>query len=266
LLVDEWSFGPKQLQLAAGQPVTLTLDNTGKLEHDVSIPALGVKLNAAAGKTATQTFTPTREGTFDFLCSIAGHKEAGMVGKVQVSAGSAAATSLSAPAVAAPKISAHTAHDAVATTSTRGNQLLAYTLDGDTKVFDLNAQHVTWEVLPGEFVDAYAYNGMVPGPVIRATEGENVRINFTNQLPEATVIHFHGPRIPNSMDGVAAVTQKSLSLARRSPTSSWRSPTARSCTTRTTIRRSRRKRDSTASSSSIPKSLPSSMTAKSSRS
>ena len=47
---------------------------------------------------------------------------------------------------------------------------LAYTLDGDTRVVDLHAQHVQLEVLPGETVDAYAYNGMVPGPVVRATE------------------------------------------------------------------------------------------------
>ena len=102
----------------------------------------------------------------------------------------------------------HASHAAVATTETRGNQPLAYTLDGQTKVFDLHAQHVQWEVLPGETVDAFAYNGMVPGPLIRATEGDNVRINFTNDLPEPTVIHFHGPKLPNSMDGVVDVTQK----------------------------------------------------------
>jgi manganese oxidase len=201
LNVKEWSFEPNQLQLPVGRPVTLVLDNTGQIDHDVSIPALGVQLKAKAGTTASQTLTPTNEGTFDFLCSLPGHKESGMQGHVVVGGGS------SGTAISAPQTE-HPSHAAVETTATKGNQPLAYTLDGDTKVFELNAQHVRWEVLPGEFVDAYGYNGSVPGPLIRATEGDKVRINFTNQLPEPTVIHFHGPKLPNSMDGVAGVTQK----------------------------------------------------------
>jgi len=108
---------------------------------------------------------------------------------------------------------AHASHAAVATTAAKANVPLDYRLDGDTKVFNLTAQHIQWEVLPGEFVDAYGYGptdgqASVPGPLIRATEGDKVRINFTNELPEPTVIHFHGPKLPNSMDGVVDVTQK----------------------------------------------------------
>jgi len=206
LNVKEWSFEPRSLQLPAGKPVTLVLDNTGQLDHDVSIPSLGVQVTARAGKSASQTVTPTKEGTFDFLCSIPGHKEAGMQGSLIVGGASTAVTSTTtAPAAAEMN---HGSHAAVATTATTGNQPLAYTLDGAVKVFELKAQHVNWEVLPGETVDAYAYNGQVPGSLIRATEGETVRINFTNELPEPTVIHFHGPKLPNSMDGVVGVTQK----------------------------------------------------------
>jgi manganese oxidase len=200
LAVREWSFEPQSLQLPTGRPVTLVLDNKGQLDHDISIPALGVQLTARAGKSASQTVTASKEGTFEFICSIPGHKEAGMRGSVVV--GGAVTTTAPATGVAA-----HPSHAAVETTATNGNQSLAYAMDGTTKVFDLKAQHVNWEVLPGEFVDAYAYNGQVPGSLIRATEGDQVRINFTNELPEPTVIHFHGPKLPNSMDGVVGVTQ-----------------------------------------------------------
>jgi len=103
-------------------------------------------------------------------------------------------------------------HAEVATTSVKANQPLAFQMDGRTKVFELQAKHFKWETLPGEFVDAYGYAGpdgvaSVPGPLVRVTVGDHVRINFTNNLAEPTVIHFHGPRIPNSMDGVADVTQ-----------------------------------------------------------
>jgi FtsP/CotA-like multicopper oxidase with cupredoxin domain len=74
-------------------------------------------------------------------------------------------------------------------------------------VFDVTASVVQWEVAPGEFVEAFAYNGSVPGPLLRATEGDKIRIVLKNELPEPTVIHVHGPMLPNAMDGVPDVTQ-----------------------------------------------------------
>jgi FtsP/CotA-like multicopper oxidase with cupredoxin domain len=53
----------------------------------------------------------------------------------------------------------------------------------------------------------WAYNGQVPGPVLRVRLGETLRVHFTNNLPEETTIHWHGVRLPNAMDGVPGVTQ-----------------------------------------------------------
>lgn len=89
-----------------------------------------------------------------------------------------------------------------------GNQLLAYTrLPDGTKVFELTAKVVQWEVEPGVRREAWTYNGMVPGPVIRVTEGDRVRVVLHNQLPESTAVHFHGMRLPNDQDGVPFLTQ-----------------------------------------------------------
>jgi hypothetical protein len=46
-------------------------------------------------------------------------------------------------------------------------------------------------------VEAWAYNGQVPGPVIRVHMDDHVRIVFTNHLPEQTTIHWHGIDVPN---------------------------------------------------------------------
>ncbi len=73
-----------------------------------------------------------------------------------------------------------------------GAQPLDYVLDGDTKVFTLTAEVVEWPITEGVTMTAYSYNGMVPGPLLRVTEGDNVRIVLQNQLPEATTIHWHG--------------------------------------------------------------------------
>jgi manganese oxidase len=85
---------------------------------------------------------------------------------------------------------------------------MEYTLQDGIKVFDVIAKKVQWEVTPGQMVEAYTYNGVVPGPEIRVTEGDKVRVRLTNGLgDEATAIHFHGLLIPNAMDGVPFITQ-----------------------------------------------------------
>ena len=98
--------------------------------------------------------------------------------------------------------------------ATVGAQPLDYVLDGDTKVFTLTAEVVQWPIMEGVTMTAYTYNGMVPGPLLRVTEGDKVRVVLQNQLPEATTIHWHGIMVPNDMDGVAGVTQEAVPAGR----------------------------------------------------
>ena len=56
----------------------------------------------------------------------------------------------------------------------------------------------------------WGFNGHVHGPTIEAVEGDRVRIYVTNNLPEATSVHWHGILLPNGMDGVAGLTQKNI--------------------------------------------------------
>ena len=56
------------------------------------------------------------------------------------------------------------------------------------------------EIAPGVFFPAWTFNGQVPGPTIRATEGDRVRVNFVNQGSHPHTIHFHGWH-PPAMDG-----------------------------------------------------------------
>ncbi len=60
------------------------------------------------------------------------------------------------------------------------------------------------EVAPGVMYPAWTYNGQVPGPTLRATEGDVVRVRFTNGGSHAHTIHFHGIH-PARMDGVFEV-------------------------------------------------------------
>ena len=67
--------------------------------------------------------------------------------------------------------------------------------------YDFIATTKDIEVAPGVFFPAWTYNGRVPGPTIRATEGDRVRIRFTNTTPHPHTIHFHGIHSA-AMDGV----------------------------------------------------------------
>ncbi len=55
----------------------------------------------------------------------------------------------------------------------------------------------------GPFGVQYTYNGMSPGPTIRATRGDTVEVELTNRLETPTTIHWHGLHVPFEMDGVA---------------------------------------------------------------
>jgi FtsP/CotA-like multicopper oxidase with cupredoxin domain len=53
----------------------------------------------------------------------------------------------------------------------------------------------------------WTYGGTVPGPELRLKQGERLRVELENLLPEDTTVHWHGIRLPNAMDGVPHLTQ-----------------------------------------------------------
>ena len=56
----------------------------------------------------------------------------------------------------------------------------------------------------------WGFDGRSPGPVLRARQGETMKIRLANELPQATSIHWHGIRVPNAMDGVSGLTQEAV--------------------------------------------------------
>jgi FtsP/CotA-like multicopper oxidase with cupredoxin domain len=91
-----------------------------------------------------------------------------------------------------------------------GNGALAPNMEDGVKVFELDTEVIRWTILPGVTVDAYAFNGQIPGPKLRFRQGDRVRINVRNHLPETTTVHWHGLILPNIMDGPAHITQEPI--------------------------------------------------------
>jgi len=69
----------------------------------------------------------------------------------------------------------------------------------------LEARETMWEISPGRTVSAWGYQGIVPGPMIVARVGDTLVARLINHLPEPTVIHWHGLRLPSRMDGTESV-------------------------------------------------------------
>ena len=65
----------------------------------------------------------------------------------------------------------------------------------------LTAAPMRFEFVAGKPTEAWAYNGMVPGPTIELREGDLVTVHFTNKLKQPTTVHWHGLHLPATSDG-----------------------------------------------------------------
>ena len=80
----EFSFNPARLTLKAGQSAKLVMENIGSIEHDFTVDDAGFKLSVTGGKTKDKELKIDKPGTYEFHCSVAGHKDAGMKGELVV--------------------------------------------------------------------------------------------------------------------------------------------------------------------------------------
>ena len=206
---------------AAAGDVTLNVTNDGSIEHDVVVRESGEKTPLlASGANATLSLSSLAPGTYELFCDVPGHAESGMVTDLVVvgEGGEEAAGGEGGhdgdeeiDGAAMDKIMVDSMNAFPAETEGIGNQILDFEMVDGFKQFELTAAITPWEVSPGEFVDAWTYNGMVPGPQIKVDVGDKVRVIITNDTPMGTDIHWHGIHTPNSEDGVAPFTQDPIS-------------------------------------------------------
>jgi FtsP/CotA-like multicopper oxidase with cupredoxin domain len=217
VMLSEFKIDPSTIAVPVGQPIDFSVMNMGQASHTFAVDVAG-KTYATdlidPGATVVLKVPALDAGTYAAYCTVSGHKDLGMLATVTAGAGTGAtgaagtsSSSMSAAMMAAMHKAGVDAFLAGNQTSTQGNQLLKPTMDGTTKVFTLTASNVKWEVSKGQFVDAMAFNGQIPGPQIDVSYGDHIRIVVENQLDQPTVVHFHGMTVPNAMDGVPYVTQ-----------------------------------------------------------
>ena len=81
---------------------------------------------------------------------------------------------------------------------------------GAIRSFDIVAAPAQVTLADRTLTQVWAYNGQIPGPELRIRLGDTLRVKFTNRLPQATTIHWHGVRVPNDMDGVPTAARPAI--------------------------------------------------------
>jgi plastocyanin len=238
--MTEFAFTPDAISVPVGG--SLSVSNAGTMAHNLTIEGGPATSDINPGGTETLDLSELAAGTYRVICTIPGHESSGMVAELTVGGsgtGSASGESASAGGTmdhsdqdwaamdqAMIDRSNQYLEDVLATatdpqpnmyggvgplgtpTEGRGNQRLEpNVLPDGTKEFVLEAAITDWEVAPGEVVQAWTYNGMVPSPWIRVEPNDKVRVVLTNNLPIFTEIHFHGITTPFPDDGVVPFTQ-----------------------------------------------------------
>ena len=213
ITLSEWAISG-DLTVDPGD-LTITITNDGTMVHNLVFENGPRSADVSPGETVTFEVGELTPGTYTIYCDIAGHRAAGMEAFFVVTGvptedhgdGEGSHDGMTPAEMDQLMIDSMLAFPAE--TEGVGNIPLEPTeikADG-TKVFDLTASVIQWEVSPGEFVDAWAYNGMVPGPWIKLDVGDQVEINVTNETELSTDVHWHGISTPNDMDGVSPYTQ-----------------------------------------------------------
>jgi FtsP/CotA-like multicopper oxidase with cupredoxin domain len=78
---------------------------------------------------------------------------------------------------------------------------MAYSQAANAPDYTLRIAPLKLELAPGKVIDTFAYNGVVPGPVLRLREGQQVNIDVTNRTDIEDIVHWHGLHLPAVADG-----------------------------------------------------------------
>ncbi|WP_368641464.1 copper-containing nitrite reductase [Castellaniella ginsengisoli] len=180
------------LRVPEGAVVQINLINDDGATHDIAVPDFNAHSDHISGKGAATAivFRASKNGTFEYLCTLPGHKAAGMVGKLIVGEPSKEVKAQ------APQI-AHDPSQVGTPVGKRGPQKITV---------DLLTTEVEGRLGDNSTYRFWTFNNKVPGPLIRVRVGDDVTINVTNPK-DSTHIHSIDLHAVTGPGGGADVTQ-----------------------------------------------------------
>jgi nitrite reductase (NO-forming) len=209
-----------ELSANVGDTVRVTLVSGEGVEHNVSFPDFNATSENVVGKgdSTTLEFTVDKGGSFTYICSVAGHKEAGMFGKFEVAGGSPAAAAGSDYVSGAP-VGSNTSFSGPALVSNDPITNAADIVRDPTEIpapigqrepktvrIDMETIEIEGQLADGTTFTYWTFNGKVPGPFYRVRVGDTIEVHLKN-LTNSTMPHsvdFHAVTGPG---GGAVMTQ-----------------------------------------------------------
>lgn len=180
------------LKVPEGAVVQINLTNSDGAVHDIAVPEFNAGSDHISGKGSATAivFRAHKNGTFEYLCTLPGHKAAGMVGKLIVGEPVAADTRQ------APQI----AHDPAEVGEPVGKR------EPKQITVDLLTTEIEARLGDTSTYRFWTFNNKVPGPFVRVRVGDTVTVNVTNAKDSDHIhsVDFHAVTGPG---GGAAVTQ-----------------------------------------------------------
>jgi nitrite reductase (NO-forming) len=182
-----------KLKVPANAIVQITLINDDGAEHDIAIPEFKTSSDhvAAKGASSVIVFRASKNGTFDYFCTLPGHRQAGMQGKIEVGGGAPAAKASTAANIVRDPA------DLPQPVGKREPRKIRY---------DLVTEEVKGRLADGTTFNYWTFNGKVPGPFLRVRVGDTVELRLKNAANSRMIhsIDLHGATGPG---GGATVTQ-----------------------------------------------------------
>ena len=180
------------LQVAEGAVVQVTLINGDGALHDIVFPEFGAATEQFAGRDSSSTtvFRASQPGEYAYFCSVPGHRQAGMEGKLIVGDAVTGPEATGADIVADPA-------NLPAPVGARGPQSVR---------LDLETVELKGQLADGTTYNYWTFNSQVPGPMLRVRVGDSVEVHLSNKADSKMIhsIDFHAATGPG---GGATVTQ-----------------------------------------------------------
>lgn len=197
VFLDEKGKANPTLRAEVGDTVEISIRSGEGAEHDIVLPDLKVHskhFNASSGPTQVK-FKVTKAGSFAYYCTIAGHRQVGMEGLLEVGGGAIAATAVPAPAAAVKTVATKPSASAVAPITAlapAAKDAVSIALDPAAVPKALGSrppQLVKYRIetveLNGKLDDGttftyWTFDKKVPGPMLRVKKGDTVELTLAN--------------------------------------------------------------------------------------
>jgi nitrite reductase (NO-forming) len=206
------------LKAKAGDVVTITMESGEGAEHDISFPDFNATSEKVSGQgnTVTLTFTVDKGGSFAYFCTVPGHREAGMEGKIETEGPAATAVNYTSSAQpGATEAMVISPADPSAVDVARDPTDLPAPIGDrapETVTVNLETVEVVGKLADGTTYKYWTFGGQVPGPFIRVRVGDTVIVNFSNNASSVMThsVDFHAVTGPG---GGAVFTQMSPGMS-----------------------------------------------------